>query len=127
MRDAIFGFKERAEKEGISISESIEISRKVLETYLHDYADPKEVPDFFMEHLDDLKQLIQAVDKESRSEKISRADYDFDEILSILSDRFIRVASKILRISFEVRNPPMQLPSPQDLYVPPPPQKTIFD
>ncbi len=122
LRDEIFGFRERAEKEGISVSESVEISRKILESYVHDYADPRQIPDYFMDHLDDIKQLIQAVDKEQRS---GNQDYDFVEILHVLTDRFIRVASKVLRISFEVRNPPMQLPSPNDLYVPK--QNTVLD
>ena len=118
LRNAIFGFRERAEKEEITLWKSIEISRKILETYIHEYSDPRAIPDFFMEHLDDVKQLVQSVDQERRKSDSPYAEYDFEEILHVLSDRFIRTASKILRISFKEKAPPMQLPSPSDLYVP---------
>jgi len=118
LRNEIFGFRERAEKEEMSLWESIEISRKILETYIHEYGNPRLIPDFFVEHLDDLKSLIQAVDKERKKESSPFHEYDFEEILAVLSDRFIRTSSKILRISFQEKAAPMQLPSPSDLYVP---------
>jgi len=118
LRNEIFGFRERAEKEEMTIWESIEISRRILETYVHEYSDPTQIPDYFMDHLDDVKQLIQSVDHERRKEQSQYSEYDFNEIIAVLSDRFIRTASKILRISFKEKAAPMQLPSPSDLYIP---------
>lgn len=112
IREEVFGFRNSEDPLHISI----EKSRKTLETYLHDFGNPKDVPDLLFNHLDDIKRLIQAVSKATESEWYTKAE--LEEIMDVLCDRYVAVASKILRVAFEPRSPPMQLPNPNDLYVP---------
>lgn len=124
VRKFIFSYRSRvkpADDKGpaVSLSESIDLSREVLDDYIHDYGSPNKVPDLFFNHLDDIKDLVKVIDKEN--------DDTWVDVIEALCDRFNRVGSKILRLAFEIRAPPMQLPSSKDLYIPKDKEKSAFD
>lgn len=110
LRKEIFSFNERVNDE-ISLTHSLQISRSLLESYIHNFGNPTAVPDFIMNHLDDLTELIVSVDTFTSKQP----DDNLADVVETLSQRWIRTASKLLRISYVLKDAPLQLPHAGDL------------
>ena len=129
IRKEIYSFVARAKNsEGdgrIGLSESLVQSRNVLEDYVHDFGNPKQVPDVHFDYIDILGILIKAVDIFEDEGNDSIDGMPLSNIISILSDEWVRIASKILRLAFQVRDPPLQLPNTGNLQ--PPKKEDVFN
>jgi len=114
IRKSIFRIVERVldedEEKRMQLIESSNLSRSLLDTYIHDYGNPKEIPDFIFDYLDDLGECIRSLDIETQEDSDDDEDMKI-HVLHVLCSEWSRVASKILRISFEYRDPPMQIPN----------------
>lgn len=117
LRGRIYAFVKRTKenKKETTISDELDKSRSYLEDYIHDFCNPTKVPDVFFDYLANLQSLIKSTDKYSRSLKVGDLtileDLGFDDIIFTLADEWNKTTEKILRIAFEIREPPLQVPS----------------
>ncbi|MCY3412695.1 MAG: hypothetical protein INQ03_13740 [Candidatus Heimdallarchaeota archaeon] len=129
IRSTIINFRKIAnENDDIELPQAIDQSRELLEHYLHNFGNPQKVPDIFFDHLDNLKRLIK-ITYVKMQEAIAETGKDFNLMnsIDILCERYIEVISKILRLAYTEKAPPMTLPSASDLHIPRVEPKSVFD
>ncbi len=111
------------EDKNSTISAEIDKSFAYFDNYLHNYCNPKEVPDFFSEYMHMLMGLIKSTDKYARSldnpDTDIFEDFGFMETIAVLVDEWNKVAAKVLKIAYELRDPPTILPDVNKMYPPP--------